>query len=67
MDVSLRGHLKEHIYAVLLPKTIKDLVARYHAAVTMMGANMLRHIQENTTWHTSICLEMAEGHFDHLL
>jgi hypothetical protein len=67
MDVFLRGHLKEHIYAVRCPKTIEDLVARHPAAVTMMGANMLRHIQENTTWCTSICLEMAGAHFEHLL
>jgi hypothetical protein len=34
-------HLKVQVYAVL-PRAIKDLVARLQAAVTMADANMLR-------------------------
>jgi hypothetical protein len=43
MDIFLWGHLKELVYAVP-PRTIEALMARLQAAVTMVDANMLRHV-----------------------
>jgi hypothetical protein len=66
MDFFLRGHVKEHIYAVP-PRTIKDLVARLKVAVITVSANMLRCVQENALRHAAVCLEMYGGCFKNLL
>jgi hypothetical protein len=66
MDFSLWGHLKECVYAVT-PKTIKDLMARLQAAGTVVSDNMLRCVQENATWCTTVWPEMDGGCFEHLL
>jgi hypothetical protein len=61
----LWGHLKEHVYAVS-PRVIEDLMAVFQAAVTMVNAVMLRHVQEKAMWGTAACLEMDGGHSEHL-
>lgn len=58
------GHLKEHVYAVSL-RVIEDLMAIFQAAVTMLSAIMLRHVQEKAMWGTASCLEMDGGHSEH--
>jgi hypothetical protein len=42
-------------------------MARPEAGVTVVDANMLRHVQENAVWFTTFCPEMDGGHFKHLL
>jgi hypothetical protein len=59
-------HLKEHVSVVPL-RTMKDIVVRLQAAVTMVDANKLRHVKENSVQHTTVCLEMDRSHFEHLL
>jgi hypothetical protein len=66
MEFFLWEYLKQLVYAVL-PRTIEDHAARLQAAVTVVNASMLRHVQENSLKCTAGCLEMGDGHFEHLL
>jgi hypothetical protein len=45
--------VKEHVYGVN-SRTIKDLVARFQAAVIPADAKMLRHVRENSVRGTSV-------------
>lgn len=44
MDFFLWGYLKEKIYA-MEPEDVETVVARLHAAVAMIDADMLLHIK----------------------
>jgi hypothetical protein len=61
----LSVYLKEYIYAVS-PRMTEDLMAAFQAAVTMVSAIMLRHVQGNAMWCTTTCLEMDGGHSEHV-
>jgi hypothetical protein len=64
MEFFLWGHLKQHIYAVP-PRTSEDLAERLETALTVVDANMLRHVRENGAQITAICLEMEVDLFEH--
>jgi hypothetical protein len=66
MDFFLWEYLKQLIYPVPF-RAIEDRAARLQTAVTVVDANMLRHVQENSLQSTAILLEMDYGHFEHLL
>jgi hypothetical protein len=62
----LRGHLKDHVYAVLR-RTIEDLVARIQTAVATVDANILRSVLGNSVCCTAVCVEMDCGRFGYQL
>jgi hypothetical protein len=42
-------------------------MARLQAAVTVVDANVFRHIWVNATWYTAVCLKLYGGCFKHVL
>jgi hypothetical protein len=66
MDVSLRAHLKEHIYTVP-PDIVQDLVTRLQAALTKVNGSVLKRVRENAVRRITVCLEMDRGRFENLL
>jgi hypothetical protein len=48
LDFIVWGHMKKHIYA-LSPINTKDLIARFHAAVTTADDGIMRRIYKNTS------------------
>jgi hypothetical protein len=64
----VRGHPKEHVYAVPpTPKFVEVLVARLQAAVTIADRNKLRNMRKDVVWCTAVCLDMDGGCFDRIL
>lgn len=66
LDFFLWGHLKELVYRTPCP-TDGDLVARLHAAVTVVDTPLLARVQAAIPRRAQACLEMRGGHFEHLL
>ncbi|GFU31811.1 uncharacterized protein TNCV_1176741 [Trichonephila clavipes] len=65
MNFFLWGHLKELVYRDVVT-TQMDLVARLHAACTLVDPAVLRHRITAIPWHAQACLDMHGRHFEHL-
>jgi hypothetical protein len=66
LDLFLWGHLKEIVYRDP-PTDIEDLLAKFHAAVATIDADMLRRVQASIPRRAAACRRMRGGHFEHLL
>jgi hypothetical protein len=66
LDFFLWGYLKEKVYAKE-PEDAAEVIARLHAAVAMVDAEMLRHVRNETVRRAHACLAANGRLFEQIL
>ncbi|XP_036145604.1 uncharacterized protein LOC118646565 [Monomorium pharaonis] len=64
LDFFLWGYLKEKVYAKQ-PENVEEVVARLHAAVATVDAEMLLHVRNEAVRRAHACLEANGEQFEH--
>jgi len=63
MDFFLWGYLKEKVYEKE-SENVEEVIARLHAAVATVDAEMLLHVRNETVRRAHACLAANGGHFE---
>lgn len=63
MDFFLWGYLKEKVYAKE-PEDMEEVIARLHAAVATIDAEMLLRVRNEAMRRAHACLAVDGGHFE---
>lgn len=66
MDFFLWGFLKEKVYTKE-QENVEEVIARLHAAVAMVDAEMLLHVRNEVVRRAHACLAVNGGHFEQTL